>query len=81
MRARNTIAAVIMLLLPVMLQGCGRKGPLYLQQKPAAPLQATPAQAAPNQAPLQTEPLQAGPQTQPAQNAVIQTPIDTKKQP
>lgn len=76
MRARNTIAAVIMLLLPVMLQGCGRKGPLYLQQKPAVP-----AQAAPKQTPLQTEPLQAGPQTQPAQNAVIQTPIDTKKQP
>lgn len=77
MRVRNNIAVVIMLLLPVMLQGCGRKGPLYLQQKPPVPVQTTPAQAVPSQ----TEMLQAGPQTQPAQNAVIQTPIDTKKQP
>ena len=53
MRARNVIAVVIMLLLAVLLQGCGRKGPLYLQAKPVAPaaavqpvLQMPPAQSA-----------------------------------
>jgi predicted small lipoprotein YifL len=66
MRARNISAAVIMLLLPLLLQGCGRKGPLYLQKKPAAPVQV-------QQAPQPLQP--AGEQTQPAQNAVIQNPV------
>jgi len=31
------VAAFIMLLMTLLLQGCGHKGPLYLPQTPAAP--------------------------------------------
>jgi predicted small lipoprotein YifL len=37
----------IMLLLTLILQGCGRKGPLFLPPAPAAAPQAAPAQPAP----------------------------------
>jgi predicted small lipoprotein YifL len=71
MRAQKTVAAVIILLL-AMLQGCGRKGPLYLQQMPAAPI---PSAQKPPEQPLP-----------PAQSAVMQAPTlqkptDTSKQP
>lgn len=80
MRAHRIFVAVIMLLLSLQLQGCGRKGPLYLQQKPAAPVQSQPA-------PQPVPPQQAaGQQTQPAENAVIpntviQNPTETTQQP
>jgi predicted small lipoprotein YifL len=37
----------IMLLLTLILQGCGRKGPLFLPPEPTAAPQAAPAQPAP----------------------------------
>lgn len=69
MRAHRFIATAIMLLLSLQLQGCGRKGPLYLQQKPAAAVQSQPA--LPPVPPQQA----AGQQTQPAENAVIPDPV------
>jgi predicted small lipoprotein YifL len=39
----------IMLLLPLILQGCGRKGPLFLPPAPAANPQAAPVQSVPAQ--------------------------------
>lgn len=65
MRVHRIFVAAIMLLLPLQLQGCGRKGPLYLQQKPAAPAQVQPMP--PQQAAEQ--------QTRPAENAVIPNPV------
>jgi predicted small lipoprotein YifL len=41
------ITFCIMLLLTIILQGCGRKGPLFLSPLPAATPQATPAASAP----------------------------------
>jgi predicted small lipoprotein YifL len=58
----KTGAAAILLLLVLQLQGCGRKGPLFMppaSAQPAPPAQAQPAQtpAVPNQTiPSQTEP-------------------------
>ncbi len=42
MRVPNIIALGIMLLLVVLLQACGRKGPLYLQSLPVAPMPVAP---------------------------------------
>lgn len=50
----KTTTAGIMLLLALLMQGCGRKAPLFLPQVPAKPVPAAtvqpePAQAAPSQ--------------------------------
>lgn len=76
MRTHYIIAVVIMLLLALQLQGCGRKGPLYLQQKPAAPAQPSSSQA--------VLPVSQPAVAQPAQSAVLQSPTiqnatDTKE--
>lgn len=63
----RTAIAGILLLLALLLQGCGRKGPLFMPQVPAKPVPAAQAQpeqsqpgqsqAVPNQIiPSQTEP-------------------------
>lgn len=39
MRISNSILACIMLLVMLALQGCGRKGPLYMPKNPAHPAQ------------------------------------------
>lgn len=49
---RTSIAAALLLL--VLLQGCGRKGPLFMPQVPAKPAPAAPAQPAQSQ-PEQTQ--------------------------
>jgi len=36
----KTAAAAMMLLLALLLSGCGRKGPLYMQQAPVKPVPA-----------------------------------------
>jgi len=52
--------AVGILLIPSLLQACGRKGPLYIQQAPAKPAVAAPAEQKPAIVvpPAQSEPVQ-----------------------
>ena len=51
----KTATAATLLLLALLLQGCGRKGPLYIQQEPAKPVPAAKTHPAPNQT-MQNQP-------------------------
>lgn len=42
MRNSNLVLTSIMLLMVLVLQGCGRKGPLFMPKKPAPPTQSEP---------------------------------------
>lgn len=77
MRARNTIVAVIMLLPGLLLQGCGRKGPLYLEQKPVAPAPSVQSQPATKQPELMIQPAQSAV----APTATVPNTTEPTKQP
>jgi predicted small lipoprotein YifL len=57
------VTIVVIMLITILMQGCGRKGPLYLEQMPA-PVVVTPAQ--PASAPAASSVPVAPTQTQPA---------------
>jgi len=60
----------MLLVLVLLLQGCGRKGPLYMQQVPPKPAPAAKPQAVQNQTqtlpnlPVQSAPAQSQPESQ-----------------
>ena len=58
----QTAIAGILLLLVLLVQGCGRKGPLFMPQMPAKPVVAAKDQTAQSQ-PVPTQPLQLQPET------------------
>jgi predicted small lipoprotein YifL len=64
--SKTAVAAATILLIASLLQACGRKGPLYIQQSPA-----TPAVAA-EQKPLNALPIQSQP---------VPTQTESQKQP
>ena len=53
----KTTAAGIMLLSVLLVQGCGRKGPLFMPQMPAKPVALAKDQTAQSQ-PVPTQPIQ-----------------------
>lgn len=65
----KTATAGVMLLLVLLVQGCGRKGPLFMPQMPAKPAMAAKDQTA------QSQPVP----TQPLPNQIIPSQPETKK--
>jgi len=70
----KTTAAGIMLLLALLLQGCGRKGPLFMPQVAAKPVAAEKAQAESSPA-IQSQPVPS----QPLPNQIIPSQPETNK--
>jgi len=57
--SKTVATAAAILLIASLLQACGRKGPLYIQQKPAKPAVAAPAEQKPATVPpAQSQPVQ-----------------------
>jgi predicted small lipoprotein YifL len=69
--SKTAAIAAKILLIASLLQGCGRKGPLFMQQEPAKPL---PAGAVPAE---QKTPASITP----AQSQPVQTQTESEKQP